>query len=304
MGLSGLHLLLTYKCLHECDHCFVFGGSSAKGTMKSIDIREICREAKKVGTVEWIFFEGGEPFLYYPIMLKGIKVARDLGFKTGIVTDPYWATSVEDAIEWLTPISQLGVSDISISEDAFHQKEEEKDYPKNVVEAAKTLGLPVGSITIEEPTPSVSERAGLEGKPITEGQAMFRGRAAEKLVEGLPRKPWTQLQKCPHEDLQDPSRVHIDPFGFIHLCQGLTMGNYKEEPLSKLIQSYDPSSHPICAPLIEGGPTALVRKYEVPHEDSYVDECHLCYNARLALRSRFPKYLAPGQMYGENERRW
>ena len=94
MGISGLHLLLTYKCIHACDHCFLFGGPNAKGVMTIADIREICGEAKKVRTVEWILFEGGEPFLYYPIMLRGIKEASDMGFKTGIVTDPYWATSI------------------------------------------------------------------------------------------------------------------------------------------------------------------------------------------------------------------
>ena len=35
--LSGLHLLLTYKCNYECDHCFVWGGPSQKGTM-AVDI--------------------------------------------------------------------------------------------------------------------------------------------------------------------------------------------------------------------------------------------------------------------------
>ena len=129
---------------------------------------------------------------------------------------------------------------------------------------------------------------------------MFRGRAVEKLVGSLPRKPWTEFRECRHEDLANPGRVHIDPFGFVHLCQGLTIGNCKEEPLSELIRSYDPVSHPICRPLIEGGPVALVKKYNVSHEDSYVDECHLCYCARLALRSRFPKFLVPGQMYGES----
>ncbi|UCE44179.1 MAG: radical SAM protein [Candidatus Bathyarchaeota archaeon] len=301
MGISGLHLLLTYKCILECDHCFVFGGPNAKGAMKIADITEICREAKKLGSVEWIFFEGGEPFLYYPIMLKGIKVADDMGFKTGIVTNPYWATSIEDATEWLVPLTKLGVSDISISEDTFHQMEEERNYPGYAKEAAERLGLPIGAITIEEPTPNVSERSGLEGDVVTGGEVMFRGRAAENLVEGLPRKPWTELRECPHEDLQKPGRVHIDPFGFIHLCQGITLGNYKETPLSELIKSYDPSAHPICAPLIEGGPAALVKKYDLEHEDTFVDECHICYRARLSLRDRFPEYLAPGHMYGENE---
>ena len=299
MTISGLHLLLTYQCTLECDHCFVFGSPFAKGVMTIADIREICKEAKKLGTIEWIFFEGGEPFLYYPIMLRGIKEANEMGFKTGIVTDAYWATTVEDASEWLTPISKLGTSDLSVSEDAFHQEEEEREYPKNAIKAAEKLGLPVGTITIEEPKPQVFERVGWKGKPVTEGEIMFRGRAVEKLVEGLPRTSWTEFVECRHEDLANPSRVHIDPFGFIHLCQGLTLGNYKEKSLSQLIKSYDPVSHPICGLIIEGGPAALVKKYNIPHEEGYVDECHLCYCARLALRERFPKYLAPGQMYGE-----
>jgi len=299
MTISELHLLLTYKCTSECDHCFVFGSPDAKGVMTIADIREILREAKKLGNIKCIYFEGGEPFLYYPIMLKGIKEANHMGFKTGIVTNPYWATTTEDATEWLNPISKLELSDFSLSEDTFHQDKEEGNNPKNAIEAAKKLGIPIGKITIEEPTPSICERAGLKGKPVTKGEVMFRGRAVEKLVEGVPRKPWTEFRECRHEDLANPSRVHIDPFGFVHLCQGLTIGNCKKELLSELIRSYDPSSHPICRPLIEGGPVALVKKYNVPHEDGYVDECHLCYCARLALRSKFPEYLAPGQMYGE-----
>ena len=164
MTISELHLLLTYKCSRECDHCFVFGSPEAKGVMTISDIREIIREAEKLGDIKWIFFEGGEPFLYYPIMLKGIKEASSIGFKTGIVTDPYWATTIEDAGEWLTPISKLRLSHLGISEDIFHQEEEERNNPKNAIEAAKKLGIPVNTFIIEEPTPSISERAGLKGK--------------------------------------------------------------------------------------------------------------------------------------------
>ncbi|MFQ6004291.1 MAG: hypothetical protein ACE5OQ_02215, partial [Woeseia sp.] len=31
--LSGLHLLLTYACNYQCDHCFVWGGPWQSGTM-------------------------------------------------------------------------------------------------------------------------------------------------------------------------------------------------------------------------------------------------------------------------------
>ena len=31
MKLTGLHLLLTYQCVLECDHCFVWGSPWQKG---------------------------------------------------------------------------------------------------------------------------------------------------------------------------------------------------------------------------------------------------------------------------------
>jgi hypothetical protein len=35
-----------------------------------------------------------------------------------------------------------------------------------------------------------------------------------------------------------------------------------------------------------------------PAREFYADECHLCFETRLALRTRFPQVLAPDQAYG------
>jgi organic radical activating enzyme len=295
--ITGLHLLLTYQCNFECDHCFVYSCPNAKGVMKISDIRQILNEAKRVGNIEWIYFEGGEPFLYYQTMLWGLRTAKGYGFETGIVTNAYWATSIEDAKEWLAPISEIGVSDLSISDDVYHYDEREENLAKYAYEAAKDLGLPVGKITIEDPKKYLKEIE-WKGKPVVKGKVLFKGRAAEKLVEGLPRKPWTEFDKCLDEDFSTQSRVHIDPFGYVHICQGITIGNMKQIPLPELFANFDPEKHPICAPILRGGPAELVREYSVEHEEGYVDECHLCYSARLKLRKRFPNILAPDQMYG------
>jgi hypothetical protein len=77
------------------------------------------------------------------------------------------------------------------------------------------------------------------------------------------------------------------------------MGNLWQQPLSELVGSYDPESHPIIGPLLDGGPAALVERFDLPHEESYIDACHLCYLARDQLRSRFPEFLAPATVYGE-----
>lgn len=285
--------------MYECDHCFVFGSPFAKGVMTIKDVEGVLRQSRDLGTVRWIFFEGGEPFLYYPVMLRGMREAKDMGFKVGVVTDAHWATSIQDAEEWLRPLKSIGISDLSISDDPFHYGETTDNLAKIGVEAAERLGLPVGTITIEEPKKEPHDRAGLRGEEVKGGEVMFRGRAVEKLLEGVPTKPWKTLGECRHEDFSDQKRVHVDPLGFVHLCQGVVMGNLRETPIPELVAGFDPYSHPICGPLLEGGPAGLVQRYGVEHRDEYVDECHLCYSARLALRDKFPQYLAPPQMYGE-----
>ena len=128
---------------------------------------------------------------------------------------------------------------------------------------------------------------------------MFKGRAAVKLIEGVELHPWCEFDQCPHEQLGDPGRVHVDYLGHVHVCQGLTMGSLFERPLAELVAGYDPHAHPIVGPLLAGGPAALVEQYGLPHDDAVVDACHLCYMARQQLRQRFPQWLTPGQMYGE-----
>jgi hypothetical protein len=127
---------------------------------------------------------------------------------------------------------------------------------------------------------------------------MFRGRAVEQLIAGLPRRHWEEFTECPHEELASPKRVHLDSYGNVHLCQGLSMGNAWKKPLSDMVKDYDAASHPICGPLVRGGPALLAKEYRVEHEDSYVDACHLCYVIRSKLLDRFPQYLTPKQVYG------
>jgi hypothetical protein len=299
MKLKGIHFLLSYRCTDECDHCFLWGSPNARGTMTLAQIRDVLQQATELGTVDTVYFEGGEPFLFYPIMLQGLRQAAALGFKTGIVTNSYWATSVEDAVEWLQPLLDVELADLSLSSDLFHGEAMMTQVARNAVEAARRLGLPEGILSIEAPDGCAAYPHKDKGEPITGGEVRFRGRAVAKLTEGVPRRPWTEFTECPDEDFLDPGRIHVDTFGHAHLCQGLLMGNLWQQPLSELVAHYDPGSHPIIGPLLEGGPAALVQRYDLPHDETYVDACHLCYLARDQLRGRFPEFLGPPTVYGE-----
>jgi pyruvate-formate lyase-activating enzyme len=55
-------------------------------------VEEILEESKKIGTVDHVYFEGGEPFLYYPVLVESLKMAKEKGFDVGLLSNAYWAT--------------------------------------------------------------------------------------------------------------------------------------------------------------------------------------------------------------------
>jgi len=296
MKIEGLHILLTYRCTYECDHCFVWGSPWQKGTLTLEQIENILHQAKDAGVTS-IYFEGGEPFLYYALLKEAVRRANDMGFSVGIVSNAYWANSVADATEWLRPFVGR-VSDLSVSSDLYHCVTCLGERPQNAVAAAKYLGIPTGMISVAQPN-EVSKES--HGQIEEESSVMYRGRAVDKLASRAPGHPWEEFDSCPHEDLRDPGRVHLDPLGYVHMCQGISIGNVFEKQLKQICDEYNADSHPICGLLVNGGPAALVTEYNFPHASHYADACHLCYIARVNLRHRFPELLVPDQMYGVME---
>jgi MoaA/NifB/PqqE/SkfB family radical SAM enzyme len=294
MKISGLHILLTYQCTLECDHCFVWGSPRQKGVLTIEQIEEILDQAKEAG-VDWIYFEGGEPFLYYPLLVRGVKQASEMGFQVGVVSNAYWATTVAAASEWLQPLAGR-VGDLTVSSDLYHCESCLGEKPQNALVAAKWLNIPTGMISVAAPGSPAPQA---HGKIEEQSAVMYRGRAAALLAPGAAHRPWAGFNECPHEDLREPGRVHLDPLGNVHICQGLTIGNVFRTRLKAICEGYDGQAHPVCGPLLDGGPAALVSEYNLPHEPAYADACHLCYEARKTLRARFPGLLQPNQMYGE-----
>ena len=54
----------------------------AKRTMTLDRIHQILQQVKDLATVEWIYFEGGEAFLYYPILLSRCQESGRLGLSS------------------------------------------------------------------------------------------------------------------------------------------------------------------------------------------------------------------------------
>jgi hypothetical protein len=282
---TGVHILLTYRCTLECDHCFVHGGPDARGTFTLDRVCEVLDQAVDVPSVEWIYFEGGEPFLFHPLLVASVREARRRGFRVGVVSNGYWAESEADARLWLRPLAEIGLDDLSLSDDELHHGELDPSPAFVAATAARRLGIPVDLLRVP--------RTG-EGNGLT-----LRGRAADRLAPELPMKPWLCFISCDTEELRSPERVHVDVWGHVQPCPGISMGSVWDRPLSAILATWDPDAHPVCGPLLAGGPVELAARHGLqPRAEGYASGCHLCYDVRSRLRERMPDVLAPAQAYG------
>ncbi len=295
IALTGVHLLLTYKCTMECDHCFVWSSPGSSGTMTTAQIKEIVRQSSEVPSVNRLYFEGGEPFLYYPVLLEGIGMARERGFEVGVVSNAFWGTDSHDAMLWLEDMANMGIADLSLSTDEHHGTGEEAENVRNAHKTAKVLRIPVSELVIRDIGFYRCESAADD-----KSELYFRGRAAAKLAKKARKRAWQTLDKCPEEP-PGITRVHVDSYGNVQFCQGITVGNLWRKPLRRIMDELEPERHPIIGPLMRGGPAALAAELRVRPARSYADGCHMCYEIRKALRKRgrYKAVLRPDQAYGE-----
>jgi hypothetical protein len=304
--LDGIHFLVTYRCTYACDHCFVWGSPAAEGTMTLAQLTSVIDQAAERG-VESVYFEGGEPTLAYPIVLAAAQHARERGLEWGMVSNCFWATSVEDAKVWLAPFVDLGISDLSLSSYAYFVEDADEDRLRNAALAARELSLPMA--VLEVGAAACLDIPGLcLGEDV--GDIMCKGRAAVELAPGRAARPPETLVTCPFEDFAHPGRAHLGCDGELQICQGISAGNvFAGAPdeagapspagLASVLDAYDPERRPVVRDINAGGPWALAQAYgHSPQRALYADECHLCYEVRSALRERLPDVLAPAQCYG------
>jgi MoaA/NifB/PqqE/SkfB family radical SAM enzyme len=147
--ITQIHFILTYMCTLECEHCFVCSGPSSQGTFTPHQITAVLDQAAGLGTVDTVYFEGGEPFLFYPVLLEGIRQARSRGLQVGIMTNGYFATSEENARCFLEPVRSLGISDLSISDDIFHYENRQENAARCASDTARKMGLPTFVLALD-----------------------------------------------------------------------------------------------------------------------------------------------------------
>jgi hypothetical protein len=279
-SLTGVHFLLTYGCTAECAHCFLWGTPDRASSMAAEKAERFLEEIASLKQITDVCAEGGESFEVSDVLLPFLRRATALGLNASALTNASWVESREQARERIAELMAAGLRHLGVSTDRYHQEHVPVERVDLLLEVCHEVGL-------------VAARMATSPEDV-----MFRGRAAETLAADMPIRPPESFTSCPHESLGAPGRIHLDCYGFLHLCQGLTLGRAS---IVDAIAGFDAETHPIVRPLLEGGPCtlgafAVERGFELA--PGYVDACHLCYRAREFLRGDFPDLLAPDEMYG------
>jgi len=282
-NLFRLGLIVTYRCNAECRHCFFESSPRREETITlELGITSI-DEAAKLGA-EWISLTGGEPFLEPLLVSSFIKHASESGLKTEIVSNGYWATSVQEATRILEPLKDLGLDALNLSIDDFHQEYIPITSVKNAYWAAHGLGIKIiimttttknNKITAE----TIPELLGdekiqvLGDKRIHDPHALLITTSVTPVGRGLDltEHDYTLFSevKC-REILRD---LGLGPDGSVYPCCGplaskITLGNINEKSLKKILEEAE--QNPFFASIREGAPVSGV----------FTSKCHACLSLR------------------------
>ena len=267
----------------------------------------------------WIY--GGEPFLYPKVLTEMVKITRRNEIpEIGVLTNGYWTRRKESALKKLQSLKKAGLTALTVSTDGFHA---EGITPELAITAGQ-MALDAGiekvnfSVTFLPPRGSSNRYNDLSediwdrlertnGVPLREDTVIMIGRAAESLLEHYRLKKLRRRNVCRPPDYiggswEKPQGLEIDPYGWIMICPGMSLGRIGKRSLKDILQWYDEDGNSLWRSLQKKGPHGLlevaVRRGYQPR-DEYADACHLCYDVRKYLQPYFKTFLSPEDCYRE-----
>jgi MoaA/NifB/PqqE/SkfB family radical SAM enzyme len=292
-------IMLTYRCNATCADCYVNSSPRKRTILPVEDLREYLRELKKLGiSGPRIHFGGGEPFYHYEHLIECLEAVKEAGMSPlgKLETNAFWCKNDELARKRLTEIKRLGIVQLHVSSDVFHQEFIPIESVQKAVrigrevlgEKALRIGLqeffddPIDVKELTEEEKTEAHRNVLKRYPWR-----IVGRAAKALSHLVDRHPKEALagDNCARKILKRGS-IHIDPHGnvFPSTCSGIIIGNAKKQPLSNIHETFEYREHPLVKTLVEHGPVPLLEE-AIQHgfpddEGGYATKCHICFAAR------------------------
>ncbi len=113
-------ILTTNKCTAVCRHCATNSGPNRNDMLTWDKMEPILRQLFAETKLSVIVFSGGESTLLGEDLLKALRLCKEHGIITRLVTNVFWATSPEAAEAKLKELREAGLNELNISTDDYH----------------------------------------------------------------------------------------------------------------------------------------------------------------------------------------
>ena len=188
---KSLTILATYKCTAACENCCFGSNPSLTKRIGLEDILQFIEEAAVHPSLEVVAFSGGECFLLGDDLVKAVAFAHSKGLLTRVVTNGYWAKSMETGRRKLQALKDAGLSELNVSTGDYHQEWVPHETVVNAVQLGVELELDHTLMVVEmQKTRRVSFNTIKEDPRI---QALLA--ATDKAKFNIVESPWMPMDE-------------------------------------------------------------------------------------------------------------
>jgi hypothetical protein len=143
-NLEKIEFVVTYACTGRCKHCSE-GDHSASGEW--IDPRAAADAVSRISgefDIKTVMAFGGEPLLYPEAVYAIMDAAREMKIpRRQVITNGYFSPSGDKRREVAEKLASVGVNDLLLSVDAFHQQTIPIGAVRSFAEELTRVGIPV-----------------------------------------------------------------------------------------------------------------------------------------------------------------
>lgn len=291
MEFLGIAVVINSKCNAKCAHCFGSYGPRRSEQLSADTIRSVIDQAKELPSIARDFaVAGGEVFLYWPKLLETIRHAATSGFTPSITTNGFWATTPERARRLIRELVDAGLEKFEISVDQFHQDFIPIERIKNLLAAAKEVGVPTIMLRCHstrsqrlDDSLKALDLSDLVGTVVVCAPVIPMGRA---LTDIDPELIYADAE-IPRGSCLNGLVLTINVIGDVfpccagsELCPPLKLGNVLVSPLKAILD--EASRNYVVQALVRAGPTAFLPVIEASGlagrlPGRYASICDLCH---------------------------
>jgi len=291
-----LVLTLGYRCNLNCPSCFIGEKLNDHESVISYeDAIQAIESTAALQTVGSVAFVGGEPFLYYDLMLKIASYTwKHYQCQLNVSTNATWAKSIEQARVLIQPLLDRGLRWILVSLDEFHIKSGRLACVANCLSVCMEAGLEVSIQTLQHLKAidtatfrnKLSEYLEVDSINWITNPVSAIGNAAVRIK----REYMQWYDSIPEGGCSAGEILNLQPDGDIKPCCGagllskrLSLGNIKHHSIYEMVKKAEVD--PILNLLVSSqGPIGLAKLLEkrgysqlVERHAPFTDACYACH---------------------------